>query len=483
MYFKKKLIFLCITLLAISLLLVNCGAISSKSESQKDKYKLKLISTKKLSHDLNYFFEKLELVHPNPYLFVKKTTIYKIKTQIEAQLQKKKFMNYLEFWKLISPIAILIRDHHTTIFNDTPDFTIFKMPISTTFSFVKFGNKYYSFSTDKNFKKLYKKEIVAINGLSFHEIMKTVTLYRWFSGYGYIDEFKNDMYSFVDYTKLSTTFFALFGFKNSITFTYRENNLIKEQRVPLYPTMPWSKYGKRGYMPKLDMKTTFFTTKPFRVKILNPNIAYLKARSFSIKNIDNYRNSLKQSFTLLKKKKIQNLIIDIRYNGGGSDAIWALLFNYLYSGKYKINYKNHSMPALKWFSIFNKNIYKGKLGKFEDYQWKKNKYTGKIYLLTNSSTFSAAVNFANAMKFYKVARLVGENTGGYATHFGEAKRFSMPNSKITFDVSSKYFISLDGNKTPQPVKPHIIIRPTLNELINITDFALKRTIELIKRTK
>jgi C-terminal processing protease CtpA/Prc len=65
--------------------------------------------------------------------------------------------------------------------------------------------------------------------------------------------------------------------------------------------------------------------------------------------------------------------------------------------------------------------------------------------LIGRQTFSSAVDLADAIKTYKLATLVGEETGGRPNGFGEAYVFRLPKSQLAVSVSSARFIRASGD--------------------------------------
>ncbi len=103
-------------------------------------------------------------------------------------------------------------------------------------------------------------------------------------------------------------------------------------------------------------------------------------------------------------------------------------------------------------------------------------FKGNIYLLISSSTFSSAVDFSSIIKDYELATVIGKETGGLATSFGEGFEFSLPFSKISGRISYKKFIRPSGEDTGKGVIPDYIIG-TKNET---DDAVLKFTLDMIE---
>ena len=73
------------------------------------------------------------------------------------------------------------------------------------------------------------------------------------------------------------------------------------------------------------------------------------------------------------------------------------------------------------------------------------KFNGDIYVLTNGNTFSAADDYATAVKRIGLATLVGQNTrGGHAAYIG-SPAIRLPASGMVFRVETEITINPDGS--------------------------------------
>ncbi|MEN8229171.1 MAG: hypothetical protein ABFS38_13515 [Bacteroidota bacterium] len=115
----------------------------------------------------------------------------------------------------------------------------------------------------------------------------------------------------------------------------------------------------------------------------------------------------KQVFQTIKKHKIDKLVFDMRFNGGGNAA-----------------------QGTKFIKKLTKSRFNGK---------------GGFYVIVGRQTFSSAI--INTVDFMENsdALIVGEGTGGRPNYYGEVKRFVLPESKLVVNYSTKYFTLLEEN--------------------------------------
>ncbi len=138
-------------------------------------------------------------------------------------------------------------------------------------------------------------------------------------------------------------------------------------------------------------------------------------------------------FHELESKKAKRLIIDLRYNSGGSSLL--------------LNRFNEQL----WNTTVRKNR--------------------ELFVLIGRRTFSSAVLNAFELKSNNDAILVGEETGGSVNHFGQINDFQLPNTKMWVSYSTKYIVK-DKNQNGS-LKPDKIFPVKFSDFINGIDPALE----------
>ena len=159
-----------------------------------------------------------------------------------------------------------------------------------------------------------------------------------------------------------------------------------------------------------------------------------------------YMKAVKDMFTEVKAKNIRHVAVDIRGNGGGSDAVIGEFFRYLDIDEYKT-------CGLQWrlgFIMIPYPVNYEKNEKVNDLL-----FTGDFYLLTSSGTFSSGMLYAQYVKDNNVGTIIGEAPGNDPNGYGEVVHFALPNSKIFMSVSTKHFVRADQNAGTYLVEPDI----------------------------
>lgn len=85
------------------------------------------------------------------------------------------------------------------------------------------------------------------------------------------------------------------------------------------------------------------------------------------------------------------------------------------------------------------------------------RFNGDVYVLVGSQTFSAATDFAAIIKDLSIGKIVGQETGGLASCYGDVFSLTLPNSKLKLGVSFKYFLRCGDFNDTKGVIPDVVV--------------------------
>lgn len=179
--------------------------------------------------------------------------------------------------------------------------------------------------------------------------------------------------------------------------------------------------------------------------------------------VDNaeYRSVLDEFFNEVFAENIQNVVVDLRWNGGGNSWVANEFIKYLDVDTYK---SWDSEIRYGWHLLKNKDIV------YEN-QKKKQVFDGTVYVLTNMKTYSAAMDFAMLVADNDLGTIVGQPSGNLPDSYGDILSFQIPNSKLMLCVSHKRWYRIDQTKSGQPIMPDYEVE---------SGMALEKVYELIK---
>jgi C-terminal processing protease CtpA/Prc len=245
--------------------------------------------------------------------------------------------------------------------------------------------------------------------------------------------------------------------------------------------------------------------KPFTIRKINEKTAYLSLTTFELlqKDEDEIRNFIK----CISDSDFKNLIIDLRFNLGGSGSVASNLFSLFANkpfnwGTYNMVNKNDTYDFFKYTSNYSNTDgifldYKPMTGKNGYYMYTEsdNKpndsvhFGGTIYVLINEYSLSAATLFAGWMMSHNRGIIVGRETGStfYQLNAGKFAQVMLGETglELYMPLVKNVYTEEPNSRIPwgRGVIPDYIVKPTVDEAYQKDDKILNFTLDLIKKTQ
>ncbi len=473
----KKIVKIVGLMLVLSLILILCGRSKKSGSSQKASASQKIdygsFSKAQVVADIDFMVKTLESVHPDIYAEYPekdfKRDIQKIKEQIKEPINRK------NLFLLLSPVVAKLGDGHTFVgswyFLDTIKRT--KIPL---FPFdIEFIEDQMVVKQNYSERKIEKGDvIIAVNNISSDKLISRMAKYVS----GERDYYRKTIlsYNFAAFLNL------IMGWKENFTLKIQRGDKIINFEVKgiLYDSM--RKRRERG-------KKIFDY---YEIKNLNTAV-------MTFNNFGNYQikfdDYLKECFAKIRNNKIENLIIDLRNNGGGNSSLGDNLLAMItvkpfiqftkVGMKISPEIKKRDNGRLTFIGKEEGTITHWKIdpkhheldSELEDLRFK-----GKVYLLTGKYTFSSAASFAAAFKDSQMGEIVGEETGGLRKCFGDVYRFKLPETGIKMGVSFKYFVSGKNPQKGRGIIPHHTVFQKKEDIEKGVDTQLEFVRKLIEKS-
>ncbi|RAI99811.1 peptidase S41-like protein [Chitinophaga skermanii] len=450
----------------------------------------KTLQPAELKADFVVFKSILQQAHPGLYRYTSKEHIDAHFKAIEAQLSKP--MDETAFYQLLMPLIAQIKCGHTKFFPKGKPSDKFPYYIDQLFPL------------HLHFKD---KETVIVGGFRENEPnvpvgAKVIAI----DGYK-MDALREKLMGFIvadgdaiGSKQLELTYFfpgylaAFHHHKAQYEVTYQLPGKTPQKAV--FPAVDLGTIGAYGqkYAQKKE---------PYTFKMLNEHTALLSMNTFSFGNSEQYEDFLSKTFTQLKNKQVKNLVIDLRYNEGGTDKFGGMLFSYLINKPTKyytkietnVNKRLEStqpvyVPAQ--FDEYVKLLQPGENGKFlwrneyvDTVQPKANHFEGNVYLLTNGWSFSVTTEFIAATRYNNLARIVGEEAGSQyqGNNSGFFAILQLPNSDFELGIPMwSYYMATDGKQEDRKaMQPDMLLEPSTSDILFKTDTQLARLMDIIAK--
>lgn len=394
----------------------------------------KLFPQEALKEDLRFLQKKLENKHPNLYLYTQKIKIDRIFDSLANDLKSP--MTELAFYHHISIISSWIKDGHTIL-----------LPSKKTMNFHNQQSKFlpYKCSIIKN--RLYVDmictpdsslaegdEITAINNTPTSEILSQLKIRQIRDGENLtypnwiLHQYFKSYYSFhFGHPKQFNIEYQRQGIKGTAVIDALSNDSISYYRKLKYPSRDNVKKSGEGItlQTSTDQQYAILTIKDFHNDVLRKE--YHQRFPFVISNY----------FREIKDKNIKNLVIDLRNNQGGDIENGVTLLSYLMSQPFSVVEKYFEVDGSE--SQYQLRNTSGPCKGLHDPA--ENIFTGQLYVLINGGSFSNSGIVAAALKKYKRAVFVGEETGGNNMVIaGFSKDDELPNTKVHIEIPTKQFL-------------------------------------------
>ncbi len=306
--------------------------------------------------------------------------------------------------------------------------------------------------------------LTSINNIPISTIRDSLFRYMVTDGYAINHKYQ----SLSNLGNFGGLFQSVFGYNDKYQVGYIDSTGAENStKLQLYDIKKDTLYRRfmtstRRPTKKERKKSRLFNTRNLQVDTL-AGTGYMTVSTFT--NGNKLKSFFKQSFKLLKKRNIRDLVIDVRTNGGGNVGNSNELTQYLADHKFKLadslysvkrlskyeKYIDNSLGGFFFMTFMTKKRKDGKyhFGYFERHYFKpksKNHYDGRVYILTGGNSFSATTLLVNALKGQPNVKIIGEETGGGA--YGNTAWFipdvTLPNTGVRFRLPRFHMVM---NKT------------------------------------
>ncbi|WP_447642591.1 MULTISPECIES: S41 family peptidase [Chitinophagaceae] len=451
--------------------------LSSSAFSQS----IQKLTPSQMTQDIDTLVSYLEKTHINPYYKYPKEKLYN-----DVNLVKRKLtadLDLFEFYLRIEPLLAKLEDGHTDlpipkeIYNAQNPYElpyVFKLTVKKPYIVCKEVKAGFSSDIPIN------AEIISINSIPAQKIVEDIVSLNTGENPDFRAEYGANNFSF--YLE------NLYKTNGNYTIKYKLNKGINAVRIK--GVRQKELIEKSNQSNPLEKKGGEIKKRNFSLAVKN-NIAIIDFKKFDWNGFKKFADS---TFSLVKEREINNIIINLIDNGGGDSDVGDAFLQYILDEPFKQYNKVVVKNSQFYKDRVKKNIGSKKLSQEEsDFLNQKNgtidtffmntekikdsplRYKGNIYLLINSQTYSSASDFAQCFKFYKRGTIIGEETGGLIKSFGDIVTAHLPNSNLRLTISSTLYYNIGADDND-----FIGVIP---DVFAPKDSALKKAMEIIGRKK
>jgi len=183
--------------------------------------------------------------------------------------------------------------------------------------------------------------------------------------------------------------------------------------------------------------------------------------------VDYFKGFLDSCFTLIKEKNIENLILDLRKNDGGDPFCAIPLFSYL---------EHEPVP-----------YFAEPYGRYAEFAnpipMAEKRFTGNLYTLLDGRCFSTNGHFCALLKYHKIGKFVGTESGAtYTCNAGRDLMVRLNNTRfMLYFGRSSFAVAVEGMDQREPIKPDYPVHETIQDLLEGRDVYMETAMKLIVR--
>lgn len=483
----------------------------SITESQKNPVLKGQFTSAQFVDDLHTFRAIREKANSGLY-------IYRSRKQIDSMYQKAEeeaanSKDIFDFYKVIAKVTDFEGSCHN--YTDLPNHASYYLTQKPEYLPITLKNiDGRLLQNSKDGKIPLSAEIISINGVPTKEMISRFSKYYFSDGYSMpYKETAGFERGMLD------KFYIEFGTHKEYIINYQWNGQLQKVTLPGISLEDFKKLQESRHSLTFDKK---LMAEKYSLSKEGENIYRLSVRGFDFATGEEdpaykkFSVFLDQMINTLEKEKIDNLIIDLRGNTGGTGALYEKVFSYLTPRPFRDSHYAYTLfnevpmeERLLITPLFLSNGVKDKHGINDylkqlypkqvqgKYYWADDKnpsilpntktFKGQLYLLVDERVASAASHLASLIKSYTNAIVIGKETvGGYYEHNGHLPLvYELPNTGIQTGFSIVHVIQdariLSDQQRGQGIIPHFEIYPTNQEFLDQTDVYLKKVLELQKQ--
>lgn len=346
--------------------------------------------------DLDFLYEHMEEYHP-AWIDGSKELVQAVQQQYEQELEQlADSVTVLQLWQAAGRICAKLHDGHTSLRVNMLDSLEITDP-----QVLQDGRPEY------------------INGVSAEEIFENYMIHSSYE----LDEFAASMFDQTVLKNEKALQYCRIDTSSGVTYGYQKDGSVVERTYQFeQPVVSGAK------------ATTYTVDEANGTAVLTvPECTY----------DETYCNTLNEFFTKVRDKGIQNIIVDLRSNGGGDSRVANEFLSYLDVDEYKTIYADVRI---------GKQLNQGSSKIIKNH--KKNEvFSGRVYVLINNDTFSSATDWAMIVQDNHLGILVGEMSGNLPDSYGDVLLFQLPHSNLLVNISYKKWHRVDREKAGEPLVP------------------------------
>ncbi|GAB3249827.1 hypothetical protein GCM10027347_07190 [Larkinella harenae] len=449
--------------------------------------------------DIAYLKKKMDRLHPGIGHYITDTAYRQLYDSLDRHLNEP--LSYQAFFQTVTPLITSLKDGHTALGHRKGYMKQNRRLIPFYLREVD-GHYYVSHNLSPDTTLVRGTEILSINGqpmAALHQLLQD-TDRSGSDGNNLTGRRFRSLISFAHY------YTNWFGPSDSVQVTYHlpGDTPVLTRYIRCEPRAVLETNLKKRYRKELNLKPNLSVTVIDSLK----NTAVLRVSTFGGNPLElltrKYPRQLKRAFREIERKKIQNLVVDVRGNGGGAVVNSVRLLQYWLPQPFRVleretMKRGYRSTFVTWYNpaswvlfpiLFKSDTTGGFTERFGGRPHppkSRYAYRGNLYFLVNGASYSATATVLSQTLNQQLGTFVGEACGGayWGDFAGQFKNITLPNSGLRVRIPLKSMNhAVDIRRANGfTVEPDFPVARTYDDLMSGRDFGLAATLKLIQEGK
>ncbi len=406
----------------------------------------KIYSKKEYIEDIDELAKTITTRNPHPFKFIEEEEFW---SALESK--KEKITNQTTFSEFIwhcSEIIANINCGHSGFGYFNQENAILPITLRFPLETKLIGGKLYVYDPLTNKGKISAgDEIIEINGNKISKIKDDI--FKHIKSQGKIESSKRHVFNAYSSAYIPYSL----NFPSSYNITLKKTN----ERIELLKLT--------NYKPKPRINSSNVCQKNLCLQINNEkDLAIITIRSFAYYGgkFSEYKEFIDKSFKEISEKKVSNLILDVRMNGGGPSDAGIYLLRYL---------------ANEPFVYFSSSAFNEKKEPITPFL---SRFNGEVKFLIDGNGGSTTGHVMSIVKHLGLGEIIGEELGSNQFCTGGQISHRMRNTEIFYAVGRyTYITSANSFSDERGVMPDFFVSKNIDDYLNNQDAVLKFALDYI----
>lgn len=404
--------------------------------------------------DLDQLAQSILRIHPNALKFITKTAFWNNVEDIKSKINEK--TTFAEFSFQCNKIIASVHCSHTGSGGFYPELEMLPAELFFPLQVRWLGEQLFVIDPMNHQNQIKPTdEILTINGVSVKQMIAKI--FEHIPAQGYVQTTKTHIFN-----SFSSSYIPyVLGFPKSYSITIKgvENPVVLQKGVkktgPFWYNL---QYCRDQLCLKIleDQQTALMTITSFNY--------------YSWNNLSEFVQFIDNSFQEIEKNNIKNLIIDVRFNGGGSQSAAIHLLRYLVE---------------KPFIYYSKSEFAGKTEKSEGEEVilpVSKPFKGKTFYLIDGIGNSTTGHFMSLVKVLTPGIIIGEELGSNQFCSAGSTSCRLKHTKFTYYVANNTHISTATSLPDEKgILPDHFVGQNIQDVVNKKDVVLEYALKLLHK--